>query len=276
MLKTCFVVFVSALFLAMYPYPGAYQEKPLDAADSLTLDGTPLTVAEIGANKPLHLRVKTLTLTHGGRIITNGNQLTIRALKIVSDGGSIISFTDAARSPATAAEGQPGKPGTDGGEVVIETNAFQGHLLVKLAGQNGGKGGQGERGADGRQGARGSNGVDGGVSCKSGGQNGASGENGKDGRPGAQGGKAGAGGTLMLKAPNRSQQQRFIDFSAPSGTPGEGGDGGAGGAGGAGGEGGSGTFNCGGGQGGAHGSPGNAGPRGSVGEGSNAGHVELQ
>jgi hypothetical protein len=243
-------------------------ETPLADSDSLTLDGTTWTVGELGQNKTVPLRVNTLKITNGGRIITNGNNLTITAQHVISQNGAIMSFPDARLTPADSPDGSPGVNGLGGGTVEIQADGIDGQLDVSLPGQNGGRGGRGPGGAPGAPGRRGADAADGLLNCARGGENGTPGGIGGQGGTGMPGGSGGDGGVLVLKG-NLARKQQNINFSAPAGKAGPGGPGGMGGPGGSGGQGGSGSVHCGG---GAAGVSGPAGTEGAPGAQGNVGH----
>ena len=50
----------------------------LKTQDSLTLDGTTLTIANVGDNRTVTLACHKLKLINGARIVTNGNQLVLQ------------------------------------------------------------------------------------------------------------------------------------------------------------------------------------------------------
>ena len=230
--------------------------------DSLTLDGTTtLTVGPAGAHKDSTLVVNTLTLS-GGKIVTNGNTLRIKATRVVSRGGLIVSFLYKDMTPPDAPDGQRGAPGLDAGTVEIEAASLEGTLKIVLRGQNGGRGGRGQAGVSGVAGRRGDDAADHLFDCAHGGGNGSPGTDGTPGGRGLQGGAAGNGGTLTLKGSLKTGNVG-IDFDSPPGSPGMGGPGGKGGNGGPGGQGGSGSVHCGGGS---SGPAGHDAPDGLVGE----------
>jgi hypothetical protein len=55
-------------------------KNKLKNQDSLTLDGTTLTVGNVGDNRTVTLACQRLKMINGARIVTNGNQLGIIAL----------------------------------------------------------------------------------------------------------------------------------------------------------------------------------------------------
>jgi hypothetical protein len=238
--------------------------KALTSKGSLVLDGSTFTVAPIGANISLTLAVHTLTLSHGARIITNGNNLTIQAVNIVG-GGSLIAFKPDERKPPAAATGQGGVAGHPGGTVFLDVEGgIDGNLAVDLTGQDGGDGGPGGPGPGGQAGARGANAVEGLFDCRSGGGDGGPGGQGGQGQAGGNAGDGGHGGELIVAKAIKAQEFR-INRSLEGGSPGLPGQGGPGGPGGPGGEGGSGSLKCGGGHGGPQGPPGPVGAAGNKG-----------
>jgi hypothetical protein len=246
----------------------AEQTRLLQQRPSLVLDGSTLFIGKIGDNSDVALGINTLKLINGGKIVTNGNTLRLKAARIIANDGSITSFLPADLTPPDAAVGIAGQVGRDGGMAILAAlTEFDGNLQVKLPGQNGGRGGPGSQGASGTSGARGADGVDHLFDCASGGGNGSPGAQGGQGSSGAPGGKGGNGGNLRLEGRLASARDRIL-FESPGGQGGVGGPGGPGGSGGVGGQGGSGTVHCGGGRGGANGpdgAPGNSGPNGDPG-----------
>jgi hypothetical protein len=199
-----------------------------------------------------------------GTIVTNGGNLTIEAVRIISNGGVIRSFG----SPPTADSNQAGKSG--GRVTLIVHDRIVGRLAVDLSGGPGAQGQAGRPGARGRDGSAGENAASSLFDCSHGagrGGDGLAGERGGDGGPGLPGG---SGGVLSLQGDNKEALSRAIAFSANGGAGGGGGIGGAGGLGGSGGPGGSPRGLCsGGGASGANGPPGAngiAGPAGRAGE----------
>jgi hypothetical protein len=267
---TRFVLY-SALILATQVGHLAGQAE--QSSDYLTLDGSTLTVGAVGANKTLTLTVKELKLINGGKIVTNGNVLHIEAVRIISEGGQIISFLPNNRRPPDSPEA--GKAGAHGGEVQISAQTLSGKLEIDLSGQNGGLGGRGANGTPGTNGARGNNGVDGLLQCLHPGTDGGPGGNGTPGSLGFPGGAAGNGGNLILIGKAARALSSNIFFSAKPGDPGPGGSGGLGGAAGQGGEGGSGSVHCGGGHGGPSGQPGPSGAPGPSGSMGQSGSIKL-
>jgi hypothetical protein len=248
--------------------------RQLAQKGSLTLDGNTLTIGPIGANIAVTIAVHTLTLARGASIVTNGNTITIQAVKIVG-GGSIVSFLPNNLALGIAGSGQAGATGHEGGTVYLEAaSGLEGNLTVDLSGQSGGQGGQGGPGSVGSAGARGSNAVEGFLDCRSGGQDGGKGGPGSPGQTGGVGGNGGNGGTLVL-ARNLTRQLTQITFVKSRGEAGKGGVGGSGGPGGPGGEGGSGSARCGGGHGGPPGEVGSPGQSGADGKPGAEGQLQL-
>ncbi len=242
----------------LQPASGTSEEiiKQLTAHGSLVLDESTLVLGQSGAGQSVNLSVYSLELKNGARIVTNGNDFTIQAVKIIVSEGAIVSFTE---GQPPAVQGQSGLPGIDAGNVTLSVSQIDGKLKVGLRGQNGGRGGQGNNGAQGAQGKRGHDGVDGLFECKRGGGDGDRGYPGGAGENGYPGGKGGNRGNLILR--NRSIEES-ISLDSRGGDGGEGGLGGLGGAGGHGGQGGSGSAWC---KGGHPGPPGPQGPSGQKG-----------
>ena len=236
-------------------------KNKLKNQDSLTLDGTTLTVGNVGDNRTVTLAFHKLTMRNGARIVTNGNQLGIIALDMeFNNSGGIDSFYG--DTVKAAGETQ----GSNGGRVEIYSlNPVSGSLRISLPGQIGGNGSQGPAGGGGDAGSRGGDGVNGLVDCKHGGTDGGPGGTGRPGGPGTPGKAGGNGGDLLLQSGAAKDADSHFPYSAPPGTGGTGGPGGAGGAGGPGGQGGSGSTYCGGGHPGGSGAPGAAGAAGDSG-----------
>lgn len=233
---------------------------------SLRLNGTVLTTGALGENGLATLRMDTLTLDNGARIVTNGNRLRIVARQIVVSSGQISSFDGSARVAQGGSVGSAGADGLNGGEVVIEgASAIDGLLPVYLPGQNGGSGGPGEPGRTGAQGQRGDDAVPGLFDCRRGGGDGGAGGAGGKGGNGGAGGNGGSGGGLRLVGLDPSIQS-LVRFEAPGGAPGPGGEGGVGGRGGPGGPGGGGAGLCSGGHAGPSGPDGPRGDQGQTGQ----------
>lgn len=245
----------------------------LSSLDSLTLDGTVLSVADVGANRSVILAANTLKLLNGARIVTNGNQLSLVALKMeFNNSGGIDSFGEDSNKPATSTKG------ADGGRVEIyATKTVYGSLRVSLPGQSGGIGATGGAGTIGRTGDRGSDGSDKAFGCGSGGGNGGTGGVGGKGENGTDGGQGGNGGDLVLQGAAVKDHESHFPYQASPGIGGSGGAGGQGGAGGPGGQGGSGSTYC---KGGTAGTQGQGGPRGDPGKngpnGTSAGREQLK
>jgi hypothetical protein len=249
-------------------------ESNLKSRDSLTLDGTTLTVGPSKGNRTVTLACNRLKLLNGARIITNGNQLTLVAMNMEFNNSEGIDSFSAANIKA-----DKGVQGADGGRVEIyATKGVYGSVRISLPGQGGGDGAAGGVGSGGLGGARGANGVDGFLNCSHGGRDGDPGGAGGQGLPGDAGASGGNGGDLVLHGEAAKDNQSHFSYQAPAGTGGMGGAGGPGGPGGPGGEGGSGSSFCGGGHGGPSGAPGPqgvAGSNGSNGKSSGNLHVEI-
>ena len=208
--------------------------------DSLTLDGTTLTVAPVGKHRTVMLAAHDLKLINGASIVTNGNQLTLMAINMAfNNSGGIDSFAvDTSKAVA-------GAEASDGGRVEIyPTESVYGSLRISLPGQGGAVGAPGGPGQTGKTGDRGSDGSDQAFGCGSGGGNGSTGGTGGQGLPGGPGGKGGNGGDLVLHGKAVKDYDSHFPFHAPPGIGGTGGVGGPGGAGGPGGQGGSGSTYC--------------------------------
>jgi hypothetical protein len=231
----------------------------LRTQDSLTLDGTTLTIGNVGDNRTVTLACHKLKLTNGARIVTNGNNLTLLALTMdFNNSGGIDSFL------GDTLKAQPGRRGSDGGRVEIyATDSVYGSLRVSLAGQSGGDGVQGAKGLPGSQGPPGGGAADGPVfNCLHPGEVGGKGSSGGAGFPGRNGVEGGDGGDFVLHGQAAKNYDSRFPFTAPPGPGGVGGNGGDGGDGGPGGIGGSGSKYCGGGHAGDPGPQGPAGPKG--------------
>ena len=101
--------------------------------------------------------IRNLELMPDSVIITEGQDLIIKASSIKSHGGVIKSF----RENQTAIEGTKGR---SGGRIDIESQAGEGLLIFHLRGENGGKGLKGSAGANFQAGGPGEAGQDGGDS----------------------------------------------------------------------------------------------------------------
>ncbi len=242
----------------------------LKTQNSLTLDGTTLTIGPVGGNRTVSLAFNKLTLINGARIVTNGNHLSIVAMELEFNGsGGIDSFLGETLKASVGADG------SDGGQVEIYAiNNVTGSLRISLPGQAGGDGAPGAAGSPGLAGPRGQDGVNAAIGCAHGGTDGGPGGTGGTGGEGKAGATGGNGGNLILRgqASSKSHVDQF-PYEAPPGIGGIGGAGGSGGPGGPGGEGGSGSTFCGGGHGGppgATGAKGSAGSNGSNGKSSGA------
>lgn len=230
---------------------------------SLKLDASTL-VFNAGSD-PVETALDRLNLVHGGRIVTNGATLTIRAKEIDTDNsGSIVSFEDNNDKPPKAAPGRSGFDGRSGGHVTLAAQVLVGTLKVDLRGQDGGAGGDGLPGVPGAPGRPGQNASDSFVGCRNSATDGSIGQPGGSGGPGGPGGKGGDGGSLELHG-SVAQKASSINLSADGGKPGEGGEGGIGGIGGSGGQGGNGSSFCSGGRAGPPGPNGFSGAHGDKG-----------
>lgn len=209
--------------------------------------------------------VNTLELK-GEAIVTDGQDLTIEAIKIRSESGGLRSITPATGGGAVG-------PGSSGGRVtLIVHDRIVGRLTVDLSGSPGGIGADGRKGPDGAPGAPGSNSASSLFDCKRGPGRGLDGQPGQAGEDGQSGFPGGAGGTLVLAGPAPSILEAAVSRVLSGGAGGQGGRGGLGGSGGAGGAGGRSSGLCSGvgpsgsaGPRGADGKPGPAGPSGSEG-----------
>jgi hypothetical protein len=248
------------------PVSGKLEEE-LKSRSSLTLNGSTLTIGQIGEDRAVTIACNTLRLMNGAKIVTNGNHLVIIALKAeFADNAGIHSFA------TPNAKASAGLSSADGGSVRLTVvKSFSGKLRVLLPGQDGGNGATGPQGAPGSAGSRGADAVKGLFDCRSGGQNGGTGGQGAKGGTGTTGGKGGNGGDLHLEG-QAADHKSAVDFRAPGGKGGSGGAGGPGGPGGPGGQGGSGDGLCGGGHGGADGISGPQGDKGTDGSEGAIGH----
>ena len=214
--------------------------------------------------------MRSLTLRNA-QIVTNGAAVTIDALEVVSDGGGIVSFRDAALV-SNAGEGASG-----GRVTLVVPGALRANLDVRLPGQSGKDGTDGGAGAKGGAGTPGDNAASGLIDCRRGAGNGGPGQPGSKGDDGAAGANGGAGGELVLRSGQPDLLARDITFAAPGGNGGAGGRGGAGGPGGDGGRGGNAVGLCNGnGQNGPAGPQGPPGMDGKPGASGSAGRVTLQ
>jgi hypothetical protein len=194
-----------------------------------------------------------------GTIVTNGSDVTIEAVKVLSSRGSIRSFEAPPAQP-------PSHPGPSGGRVTLVVyDKIVGRLNIDLAGSSGGAGNPGKVGAAGANGGPGENSSQGLFGCNHGGGSGGTGLPGGHGGDGEAGAPGGDGGTLAIQAKDPDVILRSISFTAKAGAGGPGGPGGQGGSGGRGGPGGHGGGYCGGGQGGPDGPPGEPGHQGPAG-----------
>ncbi|MFO1302994.1 MAG: hypothetical protein U1F54_04635 [Burkholderiales bacterium] len=216
------------------------------------------------------IAVRSLTLRNA-EVVTNGTTVTIEALEVISDDGSVVSYRDATLVSATGA-------GTSGGRVtLVIAGSLRGNLKVQLPGQGGKDGANGNAGGKGAAGAPGNNAASGLIDCQRGAGNGGPGQSGGKGEDGTPGANGGNGGDLVIRAKNPEPVVQAIAFSAPGGGGGVGGKGGAGGPGGDGGRGGSPVGLCSGsgqtGPGGPQGPPGSDGKPGTSGS---AGRISSQ
>jgi hypothetical protein len=248
-------------------------KNKLNTQDSLTLDGTTLTIGSVGDNRTVTLACHKLKMINGARVVTNGNQLNIIALDMeFNNSGGVDSFYGDSAKAGTE------RQGSNGGRVEIYSlNPVFGSLRISLPGQIGGNGTQGNAGPNGNPGPRGSNGVDHPFDCASGGGDGGKGTPGGPGGKGSPGKAGGNGGDLLLQGGAAKDADSHFPYSAPPGAGGTGGPGGPGGSGGPGGEGGSGSTHCSGGHGGPTGDPGAGGPPGDNGpSGASAGKLSRK
>ena len=198
--------------------------------------------------------VNTLDLK-GDVVVTGGQDLTIEAIKVISEGGRIRSF-------ASFEPGPTGIPAAPGGKVtLIVHDRIVGKLTIDLSGRPGGDGGKGSNGGPGGRGAQGDNAASGLFDCKHGPGRGGDGGPGQGGEDGGAGLDGGAGGVLVLAGPDPDALQRSVAYASHGGPAGRGGSGGKGGDGGPPGPGGSASGLCSG-----TGPSGAAGPRGADGK----------
>jgi hypothetical protein len=248
-------------------------KNKLNTEDSLTLDGTTLTIGNVGDNRTVTLACHKLKMINGARIVTNGNQLNIIALDMeFNNSGGIDSFY------GDTVKAETEKQGSNGGRVEIYSlNPVFGSLRISLPGQIGGTDAQGAQGGNGNPGGRGNDAVDGVVDCSQGGGNGGKGTPGGTGGTGHPGKGGGNGGDLLLQGGAAKDADSHFPYQAPPGAGGAGGPGGPGGSGGPGGDGGSGKGHCSGGRAGAYGDPGAAGAPGDNGPaGASAGKLSRR
>jgi hypothetical protein len=239
-------------------WPTWVQEQPDGGSDRFAmiaaLSKSPsLTVS--GSRLPAkgHLYFNTLRL-EDATILTDGNDVTIEAVRIESVGKATIRAFE--RGDAAAI-------GRSGGRLTfIVYDQFSGRLNVDLSGGSGETGTTGRAGQDGATGAPGENSAQGLFDCKHGGGVGQRGGPGAPGEDGGAGRGGGDGGTFIVQSMNPDQILRNIDLTLNGGPGGAGGPGGRGGNGGPGGQGGRGGGFCGGGQ---PGPPGPNGPNGRAG-----------
>jgi hypothetical protein len=242
--------------------------------------------------------VNRLEIGPGGRILTNGNNLTVFANELVAgNNATVVAFDTNNRRAADGpngsgqgstgnvpgaagglgAPGGVGKPGESGGSISIFATSFEGPLAVDLTAQDGGNGGTGGQGGPGARGHKGEDGESGPFGCNRGGGQGGTGGSGGNGGQGGEGGHAGDGGSFGLfyvssKTINPPQNPKVTTDAGRPGGPGKGGDGGSPGAGG---EGGNGQGFCHGGPGGVPGAPGATGNPGTPGHAGVAGSISI-
>lgn len=197
---------------------------------SLLIEGATLV---FGPDAPDRIAASHLILRNA-TLIANGRPIAIEVETLSADNSEIRNVALTETAPANG-------PGKSGGEVqIIVHGRMRGALRVDLSGQAGANGAAGKPGAPGQPGARGANAQSAadGVCRRPAG----AGEPGRPGGPGGDGGRGangGDGGRLIVKARDRENVARRIDFAAEGGRgggPGPGGAGGPGGEGGLGGE----------------------------------------
>lgn len=186
-----------------------------------------------------------------GTITTKGHPLSIKAKKVLSEDGVIISgLTElkatqgkdgskgndgssgtgsgqAGKHGENGSEGAKGSDGLSSGPINIDTGDFVGSLSIDVSGQDGGKGGSGGVGGNGGQGAKGEASRPGIVDCSSGPGHGGTGGNGGGGGNGGDGGAGGDGAKITFKIDHLFQG--LISMYTVGGTGGEGGKPGLGG-----------------------------------------------
>src|ERR1035438_2325490 len=98
----------------------------LNQRGSLTLNGSTLTLGPVGAGQTVTIACRTLRLTNGARIITNGNHLVLVALNArFGDNAGISAFSQENVKAAPAADG------VSGGKIRINVlQSFSGSLRV--------------------------------------------------------------------------------------------------------------------------------------------------
>lgn len=257
----------------------------LNAGGTLSLDGPDLIIgpADFSHNSVFFLALDTLELKNHARIITNGNTLVVFVNHLISEDGSVLTFTPDNVKAAAGGAGAPGSPGVPGRLVSIHViNDLTGIVHFDLSGQSGGDGGNGAGGAAGQPGVKGNAASSGPFGCNMGGGNGSPGAQGGIGGRGGDGGAGGAGAELELfnvsTSPIPVASYTFVAKAGMGGSPGVGGPGGPGGHGG---DGGDGSGFCSGGSPGPNGAPGPQGPSGVPGAVPNGGdaivkNIDLQ
>jgi hypothetical protein len=165
------------------------------------------------------------------KIITSGSQLTIEALRVVSDNGAVVAFEHT--QPLAAGE----TPKNVSAVTVRIHRSIVGDLAVDLSGRPGQAGKQGLPGAQGTNGAQGDNAASGLFDCRRGPGRGRDGLPGEPGRPGTDGVDGGDAGSLIVETelPEVVKHFRFVALGGEGGPGGPGGNGGLGGLGGPGG-----------------------------------------
>ena len=252
----------------------------LRAGGIVTLSGGDLTLGSPDYHNDhiVYMALDTLELKNGARIVTNGNTLVLFLNHLVSEDGSIVTFTTGNGTASGGGPGTAGEPGVPGRVAAVHViQSVAGILHVDLSGQNGGPGGNGISGLTGQSGVKGDQSVSGMVDCSKGGGNGSPGAGGGVGGTGGDGGAGGAGGLLELynvgATPIPAVSYTFI---ARPGSGGARGTGGPGGPGGKGGDGGDGSRFCNGGSPGPNGATGQNGPDGRPGPTPNAGNAVVK
>lgn len=221
-------------------------------------------------SNPLHIRESVVQFSSGATIVTNGNDLTINALRELAIEGApkIISFEGRAGRPT-------GDTGRDAGSIIIQGTKITGTVLnIDNFGEDGAHGGQGSKGPRGPNGQNGKGGVWKDLKGCVGRRNANNGGAGGKGNRGQSGGNAGNGGSVTVAFGQGLQEgvisrvsivkQRRNPYTNTTytcqgscpGVPGNGGSGGPGGDGGSGGLRGKGRGQCG------DGKPGSGGPTG--------------
>ncbi len=202
---------------------------------ALVIEGATLV---FGADAPTRIAASRLVLRNA-TLIANGRPIEIEVETLSSDNSEIRNVALTETAPV---EG----PARSGGEARLTIHGrMQGALRVDLSGQNGANGAVGQPGAAGQQGAKGANAQSSadGVCRRPAGAGGPGAEGGPGG-PGADGANGGDGGKLIVRARDRENVARRIDFAADGGRGGAGGPGGPGGPGGEGGLGGEPAGGC--------------------------------